>query len=176
LFLYFTTRAPHWKPIGLEGRARGLVSKIRPWQCLRSAYRNDLPWMPLEPCWRMFAWRDGRVTRTRPGEMAHGWGRELRWQGDPIRRIAQSVEQHLSVPRHPINGGENRPPTEMWKVRDEIVEAAGTSSLQHVDHNLLRRRIDERHGVGPPDNVRCAWGPHHAQEMRQVGSREFPSL
>ena len=44
-----------------------------------------------------------------------------RAEGDLIGRVTELTKQHPSVPRHPINGEEYLSPTEIGKVRDDIV-------------------------------------------------------
>ncbi|HMF85910.1 MAG TPA: hypothetical protein VK598_06125 [Nitrospiraceae bacterium] len=56
------------------------------------------------------------------------------------------VKQQPSIPRHPIHGTEHLSPTEIGKVRDDIVQAARTTVSQFSNNRLFYGR----HGVEPP--------------------------
>ena len=62
--------------------------------------------------------------------------RELRAKGDLKRRVADLEKRHPSVSRHAIHGDEDFSPSEIGKVRDEIVKAARTAS-QRFQNRLL---------------------------------------
>ena len=84
-----------------------------------------------------------------------------------IGRAREPTKQQPAVPRHPIDGTEDLAPAEIRKLYDEIVQAAGTSSLQHFNNDIFCRHVDDCHGVGTP----IGWGapvrPHSAQNARE---------
>src|SRR2546430_5049486 len=54
------------------------------------------------------------------GSMVTGL-QKLRGECDLIGRVTELAGQHPSLPRHPINSSEHLPPSEIGKVRDDIV-------------------------------------------------------
>lgn len=66
----------------------------------------------------------------------------MRAEGDLKGRVAELAKEHPSVPRHANNSDEYVSPTEIGKVRNEIVKAAWTAP------QLFNNRfLDGQHGV-----------------------------